>query len=372
MNFKEILLFVIVLLLGATFYQSCVEPVDAEYDLKPDIVFIDAYALSEVGISTVTITKSVFEFQTYSLRNVLNASVEIENINTGERIEFAEDISGIYVSPPDFAVVEGEMWKLYIEFEDGKKVESKIQTVSPSVPIDNVNLEYSPEITFDADFGEFIPGHRVSIDWQDPAGEKNFYLWKYRTFEPLYVCKTCERGIYRNGSCGPTGFNFGPRYYNYLCDPTCWQIKYGKDLPIYDDKLADGIAVSNREIAVLPFYRRPDILIEIQQYSLDETAFEYFKVINSQVSESGGLNAPPPAALLGNLFNPNDPDDLVLGQFTTAGVSTKSIYIDRSLLSESPIRPDDPIILENCPSCPQSFPCEESAFRTAVKPDGWP
>ena len=77
MNFKEILLFVIVLLLGATFYQSCVEPVDAEYDLKPDIVFIDAYALTEIGLSSVTITKSVFEFQTYSLRNVLNAMLMI-------------------------------------------------------------------------------------------------------------------------------------------------------------------------------------------------------------------------------------------------------------------------------------------------------
>ena len=372
MNLRKILLFVIVLLLSATCYQSCVEAVDAEYDLQADIVFIDGYALTEVGLSSVTITKSVFEFDTYSLRRVLNATVQIENVNSGEVIDFTEDNSGIYTCPPDFAVVDGQVWKLLIEFEDGKKVESKLQTVTPVVPIDAINVEYAPDIKFDPDFGEFIPGHRVSIDWQDPAGEKNYYLWKYKTFEPLIVCKTCERGILRNGTCGPTGFNFGPPYYNYLCTPECWQIKYGNELPIYDDRLGDGVAIENREITIIPFYRRPDILIEIQQYSLDESAYEYFKVINTQISESGGLNAPPPAALLGNLFNPNDPNDLVLGQFTTAGVSTKSIFIERSLISEAPIRPDDPIIVETCATCPTQFPCEESATRTSVKPDGWP
>ena len=372
MILKRLSLLVFVLLCFIPFYQSCVEPVDADFEFQSGIIFIDGYALTETGLSTITITESVFEFQTYKLVNVPNAKVKIENVDTGEIVEFTEDTAGIYACPADFAAMAGEVWKMLVEFENGKKVESKPQTVVEAVPIAAVNLEYAADIEFDVDIGEFIPGHRVSIDWQDPVGEKNFYLWKYRTFEPLFVCKTCDRGILRNGACGPTGFNFGPPYYNYLCNPQCWQIKYGSELPVYDDRLGDGATVLDREITVLPFYRRPDILIEIQQFSLDESAYEYFKVISNQVSESGGLNAPPPAALLGNLFNPDDPTDLVLGQFTTAGVSTKSIYIDRSLINENPIRPDDPIILEDCPSCPTQFPCEESAFRTAVKPDGWP
>lgn len=109
----------------------------------------------------------------------------------------------------------------------------------------------------------------------------------------------------------------------------------------------------------------------MQQLSLNKSTYDYFKIINDQVNANGGLNAPPPAPLLGNLFNPNDPNEIVLGQFTTAGVSTKSIFIDRSTIIENPIRPDDAIILETCIPCPTSFPCEESLTRTSKKPEGW-
>ena len=90
-----------------------------------------------------------------------------------------------------------------------------------------------------------------------------------------------------------------------------------------------------------------------------------------QVSASGGLNAPPAAPLLGNIFNPDDPSEIVLGNFTAAGVSSKSIFIDRSPLLELPIRPDDNLILETCIPCPTSYPCMETFNRTSVEPTGW-
>ena len=357
----------------ALIFQSCVEEVDAEFDLQSDIIFIDGYVLTESGTSSVTISKSTFVNQsTYKVVNISDANVRIENINTGEIIEFLEDNSGVYGCPTNFAASTGEEWKLFVELEDGKKIESKIQTVTSTVSIDNVQAEYSPEIEFNAQYGRLIPGHRLSIDFQDPVGEENFYLWKYRTFEPLFVCRTCTKGILRNGECQPTGVNWGPPYYSYTCLPDCWEKKIGSDLSIFHDRLVDGTVITDREIAILPYNRQPNILVEIQQFSLDESAYEYFKVINSQISESAGLNAPPPAALLGNLFNPNDPSDLILGHFTAAGISTKRLFIDRSQIIESPLTQDDNIILENCPTCPTSAPCVESFSRTPVKPEGWP
>ncbi|MDG1433520.1 MAG: DUF4249 domain-containing protein [Saprospiraceae bacterium] len=354
-------------------YQGCVEQVDAEFDLQSDIIFVDGYVLTEPGTSSVTISKSTFQNQTtYQVVNVLNASVQIENINTGEIIEFIEDVSGIYGCPSNFAASTGEEWKLYVELEDGRRIESNSQIVTSPVLIDSVHAVYSPEIEFNTQFDRLVPGHRLSIDWQDPANEENFQLWKYRTFEPLFVCKTCQRGVLRNGECEPTGLNWGPDYYSYVCIPDCWQINIGKELPIFNDRLEDGEMITEREIAILPMYQKPSILVEVQQFSLDESAYEYFKVVNSQVSQSGGLNAPPPAALLGNLFNPNDASDLILGNFTAAGISTKRLFIDRSQITEYAITSPDPIILENCPTCPTSYPCMESFTRTGIKPNGWP
>ena len=132
---------------------------------------------------------------------------------------------------------------MYIELEDGRSFESKPETVIGAIPIDEIKANYSPEVIFDDFRGEFVPGHRVNIDWQDPAGEENYYLWKYRTFEPLFVCRTCVDGRLRNGECGPLTTNFGPPYYNYLCDPVCWQIKYEEKTVIFEDRLSDGAAI---------------------------------------------------------------------------------------------------------------------------------
>lgn len=350
---------------------SCIDLVDAEYSYQDDVIFIDAYALTDVGTSTVTISRSRWDEISYSVKLVPNATVQLENINTGLTIDLTADLSGVYVCPPDFAVEEGEVWKLYIELEDGKKFESEPETVKATIPIDDIKSEYSSELVYNDAQNKFIAGHRVSIDWQDPEGEENYYLWKYKTFEPLYVCKTCRKGIYRNGACQPPTSNFGPEYYNYLCEPVCWQIKFEEKAIIFEDRLSDGAAIKDKEIALLPFYRRPNILIEIQQLSLNKSNYNYFKIISDLVSASGGLNAPPPAPLFGNIFNPDDPTEIALGQFTAAGVSSKFIFIDRSTIQEDPFRPDDPIILEPCASCPQSYPCEESLTRTSIQPEGW-
>ena len=371
---KNTLVFTLMLaIFSALIYQGCVEKVDSEFDFQSDIIFVDAFILTELGTSSVTISKSTLVNEaTFKVVNEVNASVIIENINTGAIVEFIEDSFGIYNCPSDFVASVGEEWKLHIELEDGRIIESKTQTVTSPVSIDNIQAEYSPEIEFNAEFGRLVPGHRLSIDWQDPIGEENFYLWKYKTFEPLFVCKTCDQGVLRNGECEPSGFNFGPPYFSYPCLPDCWEKRYGQELLVFHDQLENGAMITDREIAILPYLRNPNILVEVQQFSIDRSAYEYFKVINNQVSQSGGLNAPPPAALLGNLFNPNDASDLILGQFTAAGITTKRIFIDRSPIIESALTQMDAIILETCVSCPTSYPCIESSTRTPMKPDGWP
>ena len=346
--------FVFVVILILISIPSCVDQVDAEYAYQDNIIFIDAYALTQEGTSSVSISRSNWDERNYSIKPVAGASVKLENINAGLTVDFTADSTGVYLGPADFVVAPEEFWVLHIELADGRKFESQPETVKSPIAIDDIKAEYSPEVVFNESRNSFVPGHLISIDWQDPEGDKNFYLWKYRTFEPLFVCKTCFDGRLRNGECEDLPNRFGPEYYNYLCDPTCWQIKYEEEPIIFEDRLLDGASIENKEIVILPFFRRPNILIEVQQ-----------------VSASGGLNAPPAAPLLGNIFNPDDPSEIVLGNFTAAGVSSKSIFIDRSTLLEIPIRPDDNLILEPCASCPTSYPCMETFNRTSIEPTGW-
>jgi len=61
---------------------GCIDLVDAEYDYQDNIIFIDAYALTEAGTSTVTISQSNWDGVNYSVRFVPNAKVQFENIDT--------------------------------------------------------------------------------------------------------------------------------------------------------------------------------------------------------------------------------------------------------------------------------------------------
>ena len=62
MKIKELNLLIILILFVLPTFQSCIEPVDAEYDLQAGIIFIDGYALTEKGLSSITISESALIF----------------------------------------------------------------------------------------------------------------------------------------------------------------------------------------------------------------------------------------------------------------------------------------------------------------------
>lgn len=349
--------------------HSCVDPVEPAFEFKDGLIFVNAFALSKKGTSTVKIQKSVIENNRFRLKTIHNATVHFENINTNESILLTQDDEGIYIPPHDFSVATDESWKLKILLPDGRRIESADETVTSAVPIQNISATYDDEVIYDEGYERFLPGHKIFIEWTDPADEDNFYLWQTRSFETLHVCTTCERSHLRDGEC--TDFPAAPPYLDYLCDTMCWQIRHGEGLQIFEDRFANGTTISDKEIAILPYYRPEDILIEVQQLALSPSSYQYFKVINDVTLESGGLNAPPPSALLGNLFNPDDTNEPILGQFTATMVATKSLFIDRSNISATPVTPDHNIRVETCFMCPNFAPCEEGRFRTSIKPEGW-
>ena len=89
-----------------------------------------------------------------------------------------------------------------------------------------------------------------------------------------------------------------------------------------------------------------------------------------------------PSVLIGNLYNIKDKDEIVLGRFTVASGSFKSIYISREKLTGSEVRgPRAPRIEKFGDRVPQPLtifdypilaPCEEGAYRTSIKPLNWP
>ncbi len=368
---KTFLLFFIVLIL-----ISCSDPVTPEFEFKEGLVFVEGFASTAEGASFVIINTSVNEFGFNAIQFEKGAVVSFINSDTGATISLTEQEEA-YVPPFDFKAAVGERWELAITFADGTQYKSSPETILEPVPISNVNATYDPQLRYNEGKDKFEPGHAVSISYDDPPNIENYYYWTFRSFENITVCQTCFIGILRNGACTPTTVPATPDYFTYNCKTECWKIRFPDTISIFDDEFSDGKTTTDLKIADIPLYTKREILVEIQQFSLTPVAYEYYKVLKDIVDNSAGFNAPPPAALIGNMVNINNPDEFVFGRFTAASTTTTSIFVNRDGILENALESRIVEILEpvlNSPYPPPitiTAPCEESRYRTAIRPEDW-
>ncbi|MEP3207843.1 MAG: DUF4249 domain-containing protein [Maribacter sp.] len=369
----------VVLLLALCGLQlSCTDAVTPEFQFEEGLIFVESIASTSTKASFVTIKSSAIEFGVYVVNFVEEASVEFENVATGEVVALIENRNS-YIPPDDFVVRSGETWKLNIQLPNGKKIESLPESVLDVVPIDNIAVRYDPELTFREIYGgRFVPGHQVSINFSDPPDSENYYYWTYKSFENLDYCEQCVESIWRNGECTPVEIaRFRSRYFDYACDIDCWRIRFPESVAIYDDRFSNGSAVTELPVGDLLLHTKENMVVEVQQFSITPAAYQYYKVLKDIVDNSSGLNAPPPAALIGNLSNPDNAEDFVFGRFTAAATSTATAFINRSLIAEQPLEFRNPIILEPQIASPYPppatviAPCSENRERTSNEPDGW-
>jgi len=365
---------------------ACVEPTDPEFELREGLIFVDSFLTTTPGNSFVTISESVLLFERFRRTFIGGANVEFRNTNTNTLIPLVEQ-EGIYLPPPDFVGSVGESWELQITLADGRQYRSLPERIIPSVPILEVSATFNPDLIFRPTNNQFVPGHSVSVDFADPPNEENFYFWSFRSFEHLVICESCENGIFRNGECEPNPIGSNRRdLYEYECDSDCWFIRTNESISVFSDEFSNGRIVNALPVADIVLFSRENIVVQLQQFSLTASAYEYYRILQDLVDNNAGINAPPPAALIGNMFNPNDDQEFVLGRFTAAAATAENIFIDRRNIQEQPVNREI-FFFEGCnevcpaincpptsePGCVEVLeaPCEETRFKTGITPEGW-
>jgi len=353
---------------------TCIDPIQPEYKFFDGLIIIEGQASSTMGTSFITINQTTSEFGIY--RNIFQegATVLFRNLDTGEMVVLEEQ-PDIYVPPDDFAVSAGESWELDITLTDGRKYRSLPEKVIEPVPISNIEATYQNELLFRDASGEFVPGHLITVDLEDPEEDKNYYFWRYSSFERLVLCQVCQNGTFRDGICetNPPGV-FRPPYFTYFCETDCWRIRYNETIEIFDDEFTNGTSLTQLPAAKVLLYTKENILVSVEQLSLSFDAYQYYKRLKDVVDNNGNFDAPPPAALVGNISNLSDDNEVVLGRFTATSVSTASIFVDRSTIEEDEIDPRPDIIIESSPPFDPNVttaPCVEGRFSTGTVPEGW-
>ncbi|WP_425593264.1 hypothetical protein [Aquimarina algiphila] len=82
---------------------------------------------------------------------------------------------------------------------DGRTFKSTQETLLVPVPISEISSVYDSELIFNDATSDYSLSHSINISFTDPADNKNFYYWRFKSYKKKVYCLECPKGtIYRN------------------------------------------------------------------------------------------------------------------------------------------------------------------------------
>ncbi len=361
---------------------ACVEPFEAELKLQDSLLVIDGNLTDQPGINYVNLRRSYPSSTNSTISSfviIKDAEVWLMEDNSA-RIDL-HYFDGSFVFPDGFTAQAGKNYQLFFKLPDGKQYESDIQKIKKVSPIKKVYQRYLSE---GIKLGnQEVPGHKIYVDFDDPAGKGDAYYWTYRLFEKQDYCKTCDGGYYMRSNLNDPGFcqpdptlQASSISLDYNCEVPCWQILPSNLLVAQNDAFTDGRSVIAKEIAEIPYYTSYGAVLEIKQHAISTEAYKYIKLLIDQNQNSGSLADTPSTALVGNVRSSTDKRELVGGYFVLSSVHVMNYFMTREdvINAGRPIgllgRPANPEV-SSAPGRPPLAPCTEGISRTKIQPPNW-
>ena len=352
--------------------SSCVDKIDNNLTFKSSVLTVQGL-VSDKNTTQILINQSISSGINVLSNPINGCKVELI-VNNSTKVLLTETEPGVYLPPVDFIGIVGNSYQLIIKTPNGENYESSVEKIVASPPIKNVYQKFIQNGQLSADGKRVLYStFDVFVDFDDNPNQKNFYVWEYDLYEPIDYCITCERSILIGLSCvSLDSRNTNSPTYDYICRTNCWDILRNKTINIFSDEYSNGKSVVGRNVAKIPYYGTRSALLEIHQNSVSREAYEYQKLLRDQTQTSGTLTDTPPAAIIGNIRNVNNPSEKVVGSFSAVGISQAKYVVDRSGYERTGIITSilgrQPVVEPPSPFRPPTMPCIVSKTRTTSLP----
>jgi hypothetical protein len=348
---------------AAALIGSCVDPFDVpKINFVPQLA-VDATITDETGPHNVTLTYTSKLSNDYSNRVFVSGAIvrikdETADITTG----LVETSPGKYQTPANWSVVIGREYTLHIQLADGREFRSDTQKVKPAGEIDTLQLVYLPNSINQDDAAQPQNALGIYIDSRGIAGESNFFRWRWTGTYEVETDPASKTRIDPDCMCevpDPPACSFG------LCSCCiCWVNDFSSRAMVSNNQLSTDNAFYNvflGKIPIEPFRFFKKYHIEIEQLSLSESAYQFWKLVQAQQQGATDIFQPNAIKIRGNIQAVTNPNDEVFGVVSFSAVAKASRFIYRHELPVTILEP--PLIREDC----------RIVFRRAtnVKPDFW-
>lgn len=382
---------------------ACVEPYSVNFESAKEYIVVDGVITDLDEPQFITLSKTnpeatneSSEFtQTIWTKGLSTLPLEKATakiiVNGSQTLNLTEVEPGIYQLPANFKGKVGDAYELEFLTENGKHYKSSSEIMPPVSAVKRAYDVFNPKgiPRLSEYYGEFTPSNDIYLDFDDPAGEKNFYRWQWTLWELQKTCTTCNQGKYylfdaENGVDGDCFKDLTLKYnniYDYTCEDLCWDIFYSKDITIFSDIYTNGQGQKDKLVAQIPLLQSNPCLVSLQQNSLTPNAYRFLKLIQDQANNSGTLADTPPAPIQGNVTNQKDKNELIIGFFTASSVSEYRTMLWRKNIKNAAvlnqlfktIHNRDPILEERSagrPYIPLAI-CKKSRSRSPFLPKDW-
>ncbi|MCX2741330.1 DUF4249 domain-containing protein [Pontibacter anaerobius] len=343
---KVIIPFLLLLLLA-----SCIDPLDFEHKNQQKHLVIEGSFTNNPEHNYVKLSYSKPYGDAYMEYDTL-ATVYITSGDGAAKYDFLYDSVTSRYYPVAGAAAFGEPGKkymLHVAIGDSLYLSPWITMPQP-IPVEKINLEMDEQMfAFKGDKEKVrYPGYRVLVDYQDPAGERNFMRW---SFVVNYEVST-QPWYYINDDGKPAPKD---------CCAKCLITEKLDKFKVVDDRLTDGNKVNNQEVLFMPFHRYFGVKhkLKVFQYAVTEEAYNFYRILEQQKESTGTVFDPPPAQVVGNMYNARNENEQVLGFFGVSAVTEKEITVLREEVNHGFL--------------PWQFPddCRELTGSTASFPSDW-
>jgi hypothetical protein len=228
--------------------------------------------------------------------------------------------------------VIGKEYFVRIELNNGKVYESTPERINPAGTVDSLYYEFQTKV---AESGISSYQFRFFMNSQGEKNGENYFLWK---MTGTYRVVTSPKLYFVRG-LGPaprpcSGFVFDVKanelVYVSPCECCqCWVDLVGEKPNVSDNYIVADQKFNKVDMGVIPVEFWPfwdKVLIKVEQLSLSQAAFSYWKTIQDQKEGALSLFQPSIGKAFSNISLKNGNEE-VQGFFYAAGVSTKKLFI---------------------------------------------
>lgn len=282
---------VLYILLMSVFFTSCEEVIDLDLPNKEVRLVIDGLITNERKQHVITISRtSQYEYKIDGFQqNFEEGSLVIVKDIKGSVDTLEEKFPGKYYTNPRITMGEiGNIYTLEIFTSDGEHWISEPQQMISVPEIDSLYFVRDKEDLYQGNSDSYR--FMLYLDWHDPVNEKNYYL----------------------------------RNISYF-----WNNEWHTEITwnwILEDNYFNGKFI--RKSLVQSSYGGTNFKIRLNQYSLTEEMFEFWKLVREQTFSSSSDRTNIAIPLYGNVYNKNDPGEYALGYFQVSAVSQKSVWVN--------------------------------------------